>query len=264
MKVKDFDGYDSTFAKRFRDLIDERNDTQSNISKTLDISRQTVSMYFNGQTIPTADKLRQLAEYFHVSSDYLIGLTDEKSMDIEKQAIFKFTGLHEDSANNIFEMKRHFDIDKVEAIIDLIFSPKSSFSFEHILKFMFAYHNGTNEIELHLIPHLCSDIEFCEEKNMPVSYEGFAAKMNDKLSKLEDDIYLCLFKATDDFRKFLDECAASELETYHNANDYKKAKEECLAKMEIIKERALAYTDGKEDQPIPKEKWREIINGNSN
>ena len=34
--------------------------------------------------------------------------------------------------------------------------------------------------------------------------------------------------------------------------------------MEIIKERALAYTNGKEDQPIPKVQWREIINGNSN
>lgn len=258
MKVKGFNGYDSIFAKRFRDLIEERNDTQNKISTTLHISRQTVSMYYNGQTIPTADKLRQLAEYFQVTSDYLIGLTDEPSPDIEKQMIYRFTGLHEDAANSIFEMKRRFDIKTVEAIIDLIFTPKSSFSFEDIIRFMNAYRDGTKDIELNLSRRLYSDVEFFERKKLPFSYEGFAEHIDAGLSKIEDNIYFRLFKATDDFRKFLDECAASAIEEYNNA------KEEYLAETALIKERALAYTDGKKDQPIPKEQWREIINGNSN
>ena len=95
MKAKNFDGYDSVFARRFQSLFDENKDTQSNLSKATGIARQTVSMYYNGQTIPTADKLRQIAEYFGVSADYLLGLTDIKSTDTEIQAVCDYTGLKE-------------------------------------------------------------------------------------------------------------------------------------------------------------------------
>ena len=113
MKNKNFDGYNSIFATRFRKLIETRKDTQSNISKTLKIARQTVSMYYNGETIPTADKLYQIAVYFNVSADYLLGLTGEPAADEVVRAMCEETGLHSAAIESLLEKKKESDFLKV-------------------------------------------------------------------------------------------------------------------------------------------------------
>ena len=121
MKSGNFDGFNSIFATRFRDLIEKRGDSQSNISKKLKIARQTVSMYFNGQTIPTADKLCQIAEYFGVSADYLLGLSPHESNDKDLTAVCDFTGLSPDAVDLILRLKEYSDIDHANAL-DLLLS----------------------------------------------------------------------------------------------------------------------------------------------
>lgn len=104
MKTKDFNGYHSPFAERFRDLIKERNDTQANVASTLKIARQTVSMYYNGQTIPTADKLLQIADHFNVSTDYLLGRTNAQTVNADVSSICDYTGLSESAIGTLHDM----------------------------------------------------------------------------------------------------------------------------------------------------------------
>ena len=132
MKNEKFDGYNSVFAERFRGLIEENKDTQSNISKKLKIARQTVSMYFNGETIPTADKLYQIANYFKVSADYLLGLTESYTTDKDLRFICEATGLNEKTVQILSEWKKaveekpnriqgqSFDAIKAKQILPLI------------------------------------------------------------------------------------------------------------------------------------------------
>lgn len=81
------------FTERFRELRGERDNTE--FGKFLGISRQTVGFYCNGDRIPDALGLKQIAEKCGVSADWLLGLTDVKSPDINIRDISGYTGLSE-------------------------------------------------------------------------------------------------------------------------------------------------------------------------
>ncbi len=79
------------FTERFRELRGERDNTE--FAKFLGISRQTVGFYCNGDRIPDALGLKQIAEKCGVSADWLLGLTDVRTPDMEVRAIADYTRL---------------------------------------------------------------------------------------------------------------------------------------------------------------------------
>lgn len=85
----------SIFAARFSELRGER--TQAEFAQFLGISRPTVGFYENGERIPDALLLRQIAEKCEVTTDYLVGLSDVKTTDRDLQAINNITGLSEEA-----------------------------------------------------------------------------------------------------------------------------------------------------------------------
>ena len=62
------------FTQRFRELQGSRTNTE--FAKILGMSRQTVGFYCNGDRIPDAVALRQIAESCSVSVDWLLGLSE--------------------------------------------------------------------------------------------------------------------------------------------------------------------------------------------
>ena len=96
MESKPFEGYEGIFASNFRKLIEEKNLTQIAVAEAVGVSRQAISQYCNGQTIPTADKLRQIAECLNVSTDYLLGLSPTPSKNEDESFVVKYTGLDKD------------------------------------------------------------------------------------------------------------------------------------------------------------------------
>ncbi|MBC5688035.1 helix-turn-helix transcriptional regulator [Mediterraneibacter sp. NSJ-55] len=65
--------------ERIRELREDRDITQQKIADFLHVTQKTYSRYENGErNIPT-EILIQLADYHHVSIDYLVGRTDYKS-----------------------------------------------------------------------------------------------------------------------------------------------------------------------------------------
>lgn len=68
-----------TFSKRLRSLREERNITQKTLAAVLKISPRMVSFYESGAHFPRDEHiLLQLASYFKVSTDYLLGYSDVK------------------------------------------------------------------------------------------------------------------------------------------------------------------------------------------
>lgn len=62
---------------RIRDLRNDRGLTQRQIAKLLNVSQNTYSQYEIGVSRFPLDAVIKLAEYYNVSIDYLVGLTDE-------------------------------------------------------------------------------------------------------------------------------------------------------------------------------------------
>lgn len=66
---------------RIKELRKEKGLRQSELATTLHVSQQAVGSWETGRTVPGADTLNVLADYFNVTTDYLLGRPEEKKDD---------------------------------------------------------------------------------------------------------------------------------------------------------------------------------------
>ena len=64
------------FAKRLRELRDEKGLSLSSLANTIGVTGAILSMYENCKRAPTLPILLELADFFGVSLDYLAGRED--------------------------------------------------------------------------------------------------------------------------------------------------------------------------------------------
>lgn len=64
------------FCKRLISLLEEREMTQRELSADLHIASTTLNGYIKGNREPDYGTLVDLAKYFEVSTDYLLGMTN--------------------------------------------------------------------------------------------------------------------------------------------------------------------------------------------
>lgn len=65
------------FAQRLKELREENNLTQSEVAKQCNLSCQCISSLEMGTRNPTGSTIITLADFFGVTSDYLLGRSDE-------------------------------------------------------------------------------------------------------------------------------------------------------------------------------------------
>ena len=73
------------------------------LAKYLGVSRQAVGQYTQGRSAPDWKTIVKMAQYFGVTTDYLLGLEYEQSHDLHY--ICYYTGLSEEAIKNISEKK---------------------------------------------------------------------------------------------------------------------------------------------------------------
>ena len=74
--VIDFGGLVMSFSDRIIQLKNERKLLQKDIASSIGLSLRAYQYYEKGQKEPTLSVLLRLADYFDVSLDYLVGLSD--------------------------------------------------------------------------------------------------------------------------------------------------------------------------------------------
>lgn len=97
---KSFD-YGDPFPSRFRNLIEKKKATLDALAAEFNTTRQTVSNWQNGVTVPDAVSICDIARYFGVTTDYLLGLTDVKTIETNVRAVAEYTGLSEDAVKEL-------------------------------------------------------------------------------------------------------------------------------------------------------------------
>ena len=97
------------FSDRLSKLMKERNVTQEQLAHELGVKRQTVSLYKNGQSTPDAAQLKNIAMFFGVSADWLLGLSSEDvwTTDVDIREICKYTGLSEKSVSYLLAISKY-------------------------------------------------------------------------------------------------------------------------------------------------------------
>lgn len=66
---------------RIKDLREDSDLRQIDVAEATGIDQRTLSNYETGKTNPDSFAVIKLAEFFHVSCDYLLGVTDSNLLD---------------------------------------------------------------------------------------------------------------------------------------------------------------------------------------
>ena len=74
---------------RIKELREEKNISQLELAKKLNLTQQSISLYEKGEREPSIDVLKNIANFFNVSLDYLLGKSDIRNYD-EDEKEFRF------------------------------------------------------------------------------------------------------------------------------------------------------------------------------
>lgn len=90
-----------------------------NVAKFLNCSPQAINQFKQGISVPRVDKLIKIAEFYDVSVDYLLGLSNVKSTDTNIKSICDYTGLSEIAIENLHNSTKN-NRELCEEIISVI------------------------------------------------------------------------------------------------------------------------------------------------
>ena len=69
-------------GEKLKSLRIEKNLTQKQVADRIGLAISAVSSYESGTRYPSYDVLIKLARIFHVSTDYLLGITNTRNIDV--------------------------------------------------------------------------------------------------------------------------------------------------------------------------------------
>lgn len=90
-----------TFAERLTKLRENAGKKRQEVADDLEISRASLEYYEKGKRKPDIEVLAKIAEYYKVSTDYLLGLSIAPTTNKDIQFICDYTGLEKESIDNI-------------------------------------------------------------------------------------------------------------------------------------------------------------------
>lgn len=121
-KVNSIDNYNKHFPVTLRKLIERKNTTIKAVADYIGVSRQAVSQYQDGSTQPNAETVVKIAEFFNVTTDYLL-TGQNKEVDESLNVTCDFTGLSPKAVEKIVSWKscddyRRFWTEYISLIIE--------------------------------------------------------------------------------------------------------------------------------------------------
>ncbi len=120
------------FAERIALLRSEKGITQGTLAEAIGISRQSITLYENRTRVPDIEILSRFSDFFGVTSDYLLGLSDNRTN--ENAAIGDKLGLSDEA---IQELQRYAkNVQETENISTTGMIQK------HIAKAKYSRYNG--------------------------------------------------------------------------------------------------------------------------
>ncbi len=236
-------------------LLAEQNKRQKDLAKELGVTDNTISYFVSGSRTPNLEQITTIADFFNVSTDFLLGRTKAHTQNTEIRAICDYTGLSEKAVSELHREKNLIDIynsdrksiedynsgDEREMMLaSMVHSGEITLQMtnlfiesymlklaQHLKNYKFGI-NGAVEEHRSFIdnwkPNNCDDYQIEPWKGFFIfkfpqteSEEGTA---KEQLAKYE------LYEAADDFKSLLKELASEEERALREIKaEYKKLEE---------------------------------------
>ena len=94
------------FGERFKEERKRKGLTQEQLANKFFLNKSSISRYEKGNQTPEMPTLQKFADFFNVSTDYLLGRTDERNLSIEKSKL-------DESVTTISAHRINSDIDNL-------------------------------------------------------------------------------------------------------------------------------------------------------
>lgn len=91
-------------ADRIKELREASHMTQAQLAKRLNITRSSVNAWEMGISVPSTVYLVELSKLFDVSTDYLLGLSTNNTLDVSQ--------LSEREVSLVYELVKYFQSQK--------------------------------------------------------------------------------------------------------------------------------------------------------
>ncbi|MBQ4121115.1 MAG: helix-turn-helix domain-containing protein [Clostridia bacterium] len=85
--------YECKIAEKLVELRTSKGVTQEDVAQSLSISNKTISKWENGASTPDLSMLVELAKYYDVTTDTLLGLSEDKKQSTKEEIRSLFAGL---------------------------------------------------------------------------------------------------------------------------------------------------------------------------
>lgn len=95
-----------TFEQRLIKLREEKGYSQDELASKVGVTQQTLSRYEKGQRQATIEFVVKAARIFNVSTDYLLGFSDNSTTNPDIKNACEVTGLSERVINNITDFQK--------------------------------------------------------------------------------------------------------------------------------------------------------------
>ncbi|MEY8394758.1 helix-turn-helix transcriptional regulator [Lachnospiraceae bacterium 45-P1] len=97
------------FGDILRELLEERNLSQKQLADALNISASAIGNYVRNNREPDFETLKQIAQYFAVSTDFLLNFQSVSNPDFRDQKLLQiFHSLTEDQKELYLEQGKLF------------------------------------------------------------------------------------------------------------------------------------------------------------
>lgn len=100
-------------ARQLKSLREESHYTQDYVANYLNISRSTYANYERNHSFPDYDKLISICNLYHVSSDYVLGLSDKKN---------QYSGLRHKKDINLLNYYHRLGVENQDYVIGIMIS----------------------------------------------------------------------------------------------------------------------------------------------
>lgn len=105
-----------TIGEKIDTLLKENNIKQKELAEILQVTDNTISYFVRGTRTPNLQQIINIANYFNVSTDYLLGKTDVETTNITVKGICEYTGLSEETVEQLHSV----DVGDKQMLEDII------------------------------------------------------------------------------------------------------------------------------------------------
>lgn len=90
-----------SIGQRLNEALALSGKMQKELAREIGVPDNTISYFVSGKRTPNPELLIKISQYLNVTVDYLLGLTDVASTNIDVKAICEYTGLSEAAVKNL-------------------------------------------------------------------------------------------------------------------------------------------------------------------